>query len=53
MHETIILPDNGKGSPEAFRGMIAEVNSTQVAPEEVLSDSLYYYDAAKKEVVIA
>lgn len=53
VHETIILPDNGEGSPEAFKKMIAEVNSTQVAPEEVLSDSLYYYDSVKKEIVIA
>lgn len=52
VHEVIILPDDGNGSPEAFKRMIAEVNRTQLAPEEVLSDSLYYYDAVKRETVI-
>lgn len=33
--------------------MISEVNRTQVAPEEVLSDTLYRYDREEKRVVIA
>lgn len=50
VHEVILLRDAGWGSPEDLKKMIAEVNSTQVAPEEVLSDSLYYYDFAGKRV---
>lgn len=49
----IILPDNEAGSPEVIKKIIAEVNSTQVDPEEVLSGNLYYYDSAKKKIVIA
>lgn len=52
IHEVILLADMGNGKPEAFRKMIAEINSTQVDPEEVLSDSLYYYDLAGKGVRI-
>ena len=53
VHELIILPDNGAWSSEAVKKIIAEVNSTQVAPEEVLSGNLYYYDSANKEIIIA
>lgn len=52
IHETILLPDDGINSAEDLKKMIYEVNRTQVAPEEVLTDSLYYYDSVKKEIVI-
>lgn len=52
IHEVILLPDSGMGSAEELKRMIVEVNSTQVAPEEVLSDSLYYYDSAQKKIRI-
>lgn len=53
IHETILLPDDKTISAGVLKGMIHEVNITQVSPDEVLSDSLYYYDAGKKEVVMA
>lgn len=52
IHEVILLADTGAGLPGELKAMIAEVNSTQVAPEEVLSDSLYYYDFTDKKVKI-
>ncbi len=52
VHETILLPDTGNEDYEKLRGMIREVNSTQVAPEEVLSDTLYRYDRADKRVAM-
>lgn len=52
VHEVILLPDIGYGDYEELREMIREVNRTQVAPEEVLSDTLYRYDRADKRVVI-
>lgn len=51
LHETILLPDVGDDAG-GLKKMISEVNRTQVAPEEVLSDSLYYYDLAKKDIKI-
>lgn len=52
IHEVILLTDLGEGKAEELKEMILEVNSTQVAPEEVLSNSLYYYDFADKRVKI-
>lgn len=52
VHEVILMADTGAGEAEGFKRMIVEINDTQVAPEEVLSDSLYYYDSAEKRVKI-
>lgn len=52
VHEVILMADMGVGEAEGFKRMIVEINATQVAPEEVLSDSLYYYDFAEKRVKI-
>ncbi len=53
IHETILLPDDETILAGDLKKMIHEVNTTQVSPDEVLSDSLYYYDAVKKEIVMA
>ncbi len=45
IHEVLLVPDQGCGTPEEFATMVREVNATQVAPEERLSDSVYYYNA--------
>ena len=52
VHEVILLEDTGAGSIPELKKMVTEVNATQVAPEEVLSDSLYYYDSTDKRVKI-
>lgn len=52
VHEVIILPDAGNGDGERLKEIIRMVNTTQVAPEEVLSDTLYRYDTAEKMVVM-
>lgn len=50
IHEVILLSDTGKEKPAELKAMIVQVNRTQVAPEEVLSDSLYRYDRKRKRV---
>ncbi|MCH5343786.1 MAG: hypothetical protein J1E64_07080 [Acetatifactor sp.] len=52
IHEVILLADGGREEPELLKEMIFDVNRTQVEPEEILSDSLYYYDRTKKCVKI-
>lgn len=52
IHEVLLLPEDIPGTAEDLKRMIAEVNCTQVAPEEVLSDSLYYYDFLERRVKI-
>lgn len=50
IHEVILLPDCHQDSPEQLQNMIKEINDTQVEPEEVLSDNLYYYDLKDKKM---
>ena len=52
VHEVILLPETGIETAGDLREMISEVNSTLLAPEEVLSDNLYYYDFKEKKVKI-
>lgn len=44
IHEVILLEQSEGESTEALRRIIYEVNRSHVAPEEVLSDNLYFYD---------
>ena len=43
-HEVLILPDNGELNPKELLAMVKEVNRTEVAAEDVLSDHLYRCD---------
>ena len=52
VHEVILLLDTGYEHPADLKSMIAEVNRTQVEPQEVLSDSLYFYDRVQNKVRI-
>lgn len=52
IHEVILHPHTGARPVEYMKAMIREVNRTQVSPEEVLSDSLYYYDFKEKKIKI-
>lgn len=49
IHETILLPMLGDDW-EALSQMVKEVNATQLAPEEVLSDHVYEYRGSKNVV---
>lgn len=52
IHEVILLTCPQGDRTAELRRMIREVNGTQVAPEEILSDNLYYYDFIEKKVKI-
>lgn len=52
-HEIILIPINQRLTKESLRQMVIEVNQTQVAPEEVLSNEVYYYDYKNDELSIA
>lgn len=47
IHELILIPDTGKEEPETLRRMVREVNAGYVAPEERLSDNIYYFDLSE------
>lgn len=52
VHEVILMPDTGREDPGQLAEMVEEVNATQVLPEEVLSDHVYYYDREKNQVYV-
>ena len=47
IHEVIIIPESQAPDKETLNEMVLEVNETQVQPEDVLSDHVYYYDCVK------
>ncbi len=51
IHELILIPAEGTNRLEEFSGMVREVNETQVAPEDFLSDHAYYYSFEKDEIL--
>lgn len=51
VHEVILLPDRGEKDRKFLQEMVQEINESFVEKEEVLSDSVYYYDRDKKELL--
>lgn len=50
IHEWLMFPSDGTepdGEKERLRNMVREINQTQVAEKEVLSDEIYFYDSSK------
>ena len=45
VHEVLILPDDGSQDLDSLQFMVREINRTEVAPEDRLSDYVYHYDA--------
>ena len=51
IHEVILVPESFGMEPERMQEMVKEINQTGVAPEEVLSDSVYYFDGEEIRIV--
>lgn len=49
VHECIAVSANDY-EPEHLISMVPEVNATEVLPEEILSDRVYYYDRKTKKI---
>lgn len=52
IHEVILTPDRGYLSRTDLEETVKEINHTQVAPYEVLSDHVYYYDRAERRILM-
>lgn len=55
IHEVLAFPASFKNiisDPESLKDIVHGVNQSQVAPEEQLTDSAYYYDSAADEIRI-
>lgn len=45
IHEVLLVKDTGEMNARDLEAMIKEVNATEVAPEDVLTDHAYHYDS--------
>ncbi len=52
IHEVIAIPASASGNPKELSQLVQEINITEVAPEEILSDHAYYYDRELDEVSV-
>ena len=53
VHEVIVFARNMAGDEKSLKEMIHTVNMTQLEPQDVLSDSLYFYDRIDEKISIA
>lgn len=51
IHEVLLLPANAFEEVDEIKDMIKEINDTQVKREELLSNSLYFYDREEEKTV--
>lgn len=52
IHEVILIPSRDKHDLERFSDMVAEVNETQLEPEDILSDHAYYYSQSEERILM-
>ena len=50
IHEMIVIPESQVQDIDALISMVKEVNATQVAPDEVLANNVYSFDAKTEEL---
>lgn len=50
IHEVLLLKATEEDRAERLNAMVREVNETHVAPEERLSDHVYYYSVSEEEL---
>ncbi|MCD8362184.1 MAG: DUF5688 family protein [Lachnospiraceae bacterium] len=53
LHEVIMVPENGMMSYQELETIVANVNQTQVLPEDQLSGNVYHYDCQEKAFELA
>lgn len=55
VHEVLLVPntDNTNMSVLELTNMVKEVNATQLAPDEILSDTVYFYDRRERKLMFA
>lgn len=51
VHEFICIPDTF-GNVEYIKQMVRDINSSEVQPDEVLSDNIYHYDVTIRELKV-
>lgn len=52
IHEVIMVPADRIDDPQKLSSMVHEANTTVVSTGDVLSDSVYYYDRKKDQILV-
>ena len=50
VHEIILVPAEKGTDKDTLREIVTDINRTQVAEDEVLADSVYYYNRDKEQI---
>lgn len=50
VHEVILVPAEEGADKDSFREIVTDINRTQVAADEVLADSVYYYSRSNHRI---
>lgn len=53
IHETLVVPFNDEMNVEALKNMVLEVNTNELQPCDILSNSIYLYDYDRHRIVAA
>ena len=53
IHEVLLVPESMAHDIDSLKEMISNVNSCELAPEDILSDNLYHYDSKEKVFELA
>ena len=51
VHEVLLMKKSDFLNPNELQKMVRQINSTEVLPEDVLSNNVYYYNSLKQKVV--
>ncbi|MCI8482929.1 MAG: hypothetical protein HFH41_01150 [Lachnospiraceae bacterium] len=52
IHEVILIPASTTENPQELSRIVQEINRTEVAPEEVLSDCVYHYNRCSDQILM-
>ena len=52
IHEVILMPYQSGVEVGQLKDIVREGNQTQVAPQEILSDSVYFYSQDRKKLLV-
>lgn len=53
IHEVLLIRAENGMDAKALRSMVMEVNQNEVAPQEVLSNQVYFYDGKEQKISLA
>ena len=52
VHEVLLIPADNQISMSTLSSMVRDVNSSQLAREEILSDHVYYYSLETDQITM-